>query len=123
MSSIFAFPFESAHRNTILAALRYYQSQGLGDPDKRPDDIHEIATNGGDDISLNDAGIDSLCEAINTEAFERALNVHDDAVSALEVALSCPQTSLWLSRLTLPGSNVTVWETAQNIVSNERGGA
>lgn len=54
-------------RNTILAALRYYQKQGLGDPQMRPVDIHDIATDGDCDTSLNDAGIDVLCERINSE--------------------------------------------------------
>ena len=50
--------------STILAALRFYQSKGLGDPDNRPLDIHDIATDG-DCISLDEHGIDDLCEAIN----------------------------------------------------------
>ncbi|KAA0573418.1 hypothetical protein [Azospirillum sp. Sh1] len=54
-------------RDTILAALRFYQSKGMGDPFNRPDDIHDIATNGGDGISLDDAGIDALCERLNVE--------------------------------------------------------
>ncbi len=36
----------------------------LGDPFKRPQPIHEIATDG-DCISLDTAGIDQLCEKIN----------------------------------------------------------
>ncbi len=55
-------------RNTILAALRFYQAQGMGDPANRADDIHDIATNGDEDISLDAAGIDQLCEDINTNA-------------------------------------------------------
>ncbi len=51
--------------NTILAALRYYQWDGLGDPVNRPAEIHDIATDGGDQISMDDAGIDALCERIN----------------------------------------------------------
>jgi len=56
--------------HTIIAALRLYQSMGCGDPENRSDDIHELATNGGDVISLNDDGIDELCERINTEAIK-----------------------------------------------------
>lgn len=50
---------------TILAALRYYQAQGLGDPFNRPDDIHEIATDNGELISLDATGIDALCDRLN----------------------------------------------------------
>lgn len=49
---------------TILAALRHYQATGQGDPDNRTDAIHEIATDG-DAVSLDDAGIDALCEHLN----------------------------------------------------------
>jgi len=53
---------------TILAALRYYQAQGLGDPDNRPLNIHEIATDCGELLSsLDDEGIDELAERINCE--------------------------------------------------------
>ena len=51
---------------TVLAALRYYQQQGLGDPDLRPDAIHDIATDHGQVVSLDAEGIDELCEALNT---------------------------------------------------------
>jgi len=55
-----------AERATILAALRYYQSRGMGDPDNRSDDIHDIATNGGElCASLDDEGIDALCEGLS----------------------------------------------------------
>ena len=54
-----------AERDTILAALRYYQENGQGDPLSRSDAIHEIATNGGMSISLNAEAIDELCERIN----------------------------------------------------------
>ena len=50
---------------TILAALRTYQEAGYGEPDNRPDAIHDIATCGGDQISMDDAGIDELCEMLN----------------------------------------------------------
>ncbi|WP_372997458.1 hypothetical protein [Marinobacter sp.] len=51
--------------HTILAALRTYQGLGYGDPDNRPNDIHEIATNGGDQISMDAVGIAELCEMLN----------------------------------------------------------
>lgn len=53
--------------NTILAALRYYQRQGMGEPANRPDWLHEIATDNDHDISLNAEAIDKLCEKINVE--------------------------------------------------------
>lgn len=53
-------------RNTILAALRYYQSEGLADdPGRRSDLIHAIATGDDQDSSLDGEGIDSLCEKLN----------------------------------------------------------
>ncbi len=51
--------------NTILAALRYYQANGQGDPANREQGIHDIATNFDEQISLDAAGIDELCEDIN----------------------------------------------------------
>lgn len=57
---------DSQDSATILAALRFYQERGMGDPANRSDMIHEIATNGGAVISLNAEGIDDLCERLNT---------------------------------------------------------
>ncbi len=82
--------------STILAALRYYQRQGLGEPHNRPDDIHELATCGDECVSLDDHGIDRLCEALNcggylmpetVEAMQRLLagvngNSEPDAMAA-----------------------------------------
>jgi hypothetical protein len=50
---------------TILAALRFYQQKGLGDPQYRPLDIHEIASDNDDVISLDEDDIDELCEKLN----------------------------------------------------------
>ena len=52
---------------TVLAALRYYQGHGLGDPTDRPLHIHDIATDGDTISSLNSEGIDELCELLNCE--------------------------------------------------------
>lgn len=52
-------------RNTILAALRFYQEKGQGDPFNRSEAIHELATNGDEEVSLDDEGIDELCQLIN----------------------------------------------------------
>lgn len=57
---------EPAEMATILAALRFYQEKGQGDPDNRSDDIHEIATRGDAVVSLDAAAIDDLCERLNT---------------------------------------------------------
>lgn len=51
---------------TILAALRYYQENGQGDPMNRSDRIHDIATDMERTISLDSDGIDELCERLNT---------------------------------------------------------
>ncbi len=50
---------------TILAALRYYQEQGMGEPANRSDAIHQIATCGEELVSLDADAIDVLCEEIN----------------------------------------------------------
>lgn len=51
--------------NTILAALRYYQQSGMGEPSNRPDWLQEIACPDDDATSLSDSEIDRLCEEIN----------------------------------------------------------
>jgi hypothetical protein len=50
---------------TILAALRFYQQEGMSDPLNRSDAIQEIACPTDDSTSLDDSGIDELCERIN----------------------------------------------------------
>lgn len=50
---------------TILAALRFYQWHSQGEPVRRSEYIHDIATNGGGVISLDNEAIDRLCEKIN----------------------------------------------------------
>lgn len=56
---------DRAERDTILAALRWYQHCGMGDSMSRPRWVHEIATSTCG-AYLNDAGIDGLCERLNT---------------------------------------------------------
>ena len=56
---------DSAEHATLLAALRFYQQNGQGEPSSRCDAIHAIATDGDVRISLDTAGIDALCERIN----------------------------------------------------------
>lgn len=50
---------------TILAALRFYQENGQGDPKNRSDAIHYIATACDEVISLDADGIDELCLELN----------------------------------------------------------
>lgn len=53
---------------TVLAALRYYQLNGLADyPALRPDAIHNIAVEGDFVASLDGKGIDQLCERLNLD--------------------------------------------------------
>ena len=63
-------PVSNAEHNTIMAALRYYQEKGQGEPSNRSDAIHDLATGGDEDISLNDEGIDDLCERLNCCSLE-----------------------------------------------------
>jgi hypothetical protein len=57
---------ENQDLHTILAALKVYQDLGYGEPANRPMAVHDIAIGGElDVISLDDAGIDDLCERIN----------------------------------------------------------
>ncbi|KVV07340.1 hypothetical protein [Burkholderia ubonensis] len=51
-------------RNTILAALRFYQRAGMGKPTNRSDDIHHIATKQGEDGSPDAEAIDALCARV-----------------------------------------------------------
>lgn len=55
--------------NTVLAALRFYQSKGFSEASERRtiDFVESIATNEGTQEALNDDGIEKLCQRINTE--------------------------------------------------------
>lgn len=52
--------------HTIVAALRFYQEKGQGEPENRSDQIHDLATDGDNTVSLDAIGIDDLTERINT---------------------------------------------------------
>jgi len=52
--------------HTILAALRFYQGRGQGEPVNHTDAIQDIATSGREVVPLDAAGIDNLCERLNT---------------------------------------------------------
>ena len=64
---------DAAELATILAALRFYQRAGQGDPANRCEDIHLIATDGDSHISLDAEGIDAICERINLNEPVRCL--------------------------------------------------
>ncbi|SEI14570.1 hypothetical protein [Paraburkholderia hospita] len=49
---------------TLIAALRWYQKSGMGDPDNRDDGIHDLATDGGVLISLDSDGVDELVSTL-----------------------------------------------------------
>ncbi len=52
-------------RNTVLAALRWYQHSGMGEPSTRPDWLQDIACPSEDATSLDVTSIDALCERLN----------------------------------------------------------
>jgi hypothetical protein len=56
---------DGSAKATLVAALRFYQQKGQGDPFKRSDAIHYLATNGDQEISMDDDGIDDLVKAIS----------------------------------------------------------
>ncbi len=64
---------DAAELATILAALRFYQREGQGDPSNRRVYIHVIATDGDTQLSLNTERIDALCERINLDEPVRCL--------------------------------------------------
>lgn len=80
-------------RNTILAALRFYQKEGMGEPANRSDAIHDLAPNGDQDISMDEEGIDDLCERVN--ASYEPTGVAIDLAQQVLVAL--------LSEVAVPG--------------------
>lgn len=85
---------------TILAALRFWQEKGMGDPANRSDMLHDIATNGDTVISLDDAGIDELCEGINGGAL---------VMDAAEASSTIDEAVAQLDAMTAKLSGFTVW--------------
>ena len=74
-----AFPIPSLESEeelaTVLAALRFYQLAGMGDPVHRriqSEEIHEIATADGSLTSLSEDGIVALYERLNKEEVAHA---------------------------------------------------
>ncbi|MFP3637683.1 hypothetical protein [Paraburkholderia sp. SIMBA_054] len=78
----------SQDRNTILAALRFYQSAGMGDPVNQSDEIHDLATNGNEDISMDSDGIDDLCERVNTSSLRTFAGMESTPAPEQEAAVS-----------------------------------
>ena len=64
-SSLIPRPMNQRELATVLAALRWYQESGFGEPGGRPEGIHEIATMCDQEVSLNFDEIDLLCESLN----------------------------------------------------------
>lgn len=64
--------------DTILAALRWYQDCGMGEPAKRPDWLQDIACPDENDTSLDSAGIDDLCEKLNTGDRVEILDIREE---------------------------------------------
>lgn len=70
-------------RDTVLAALRWYEHSGMGDTDNRPDWLQAIACpEPGDTTSLCDESIIELCEVI--EGTRPSVYKSDEELSALE---------------------------------------
>lgn len=57
---------DEAERATLRAALRHYLDDGLGEPANRTDEIHDLATDGGNQISLDESGVRELIEQLKT---------------------------------------------------------
>ncbi len=53
--------------DTILAALRFYQDKGMSEPANRPDWLQELACPTDNCTSLDNTGIDNLCESIKDQ--------------------------------------------------------
>lgn len=67
MSNKTRYDLEDDQVATLIAALRVYQREGMGDPSNRGYEIHDLATAGDTVISLDDNGIDDLCQTLNLE--------------------------------------------------------
>lgn len=84
----------TADVDTLLAAMAHYKASGFGDPANRPEQIHEIAA--ARDISLDDAGIDSLMARLRALPVRSKSGTGDGAersarfsLNALDRAVSC----------------------------------
>lgn len=68
--------FTEAERDTILAALRFWQGHNQCKVHNRSTELHDIATNSGRHESLTEDELDALCERINC-GDEDELEEHD----------------------------------------------
>lgn len=53
-------PLTGQELNTILAALRFYLDEGMGEPSNRPNWLQALACPTDNNTSLDDQGIDDL---------------------------------------------------------------
>lgn len=70
-------------RNTIIAALRFYQTHGQAESGNRTEEINILATGGDGEISMDSDGIDDLRERIHLSTTQPArvvLNMKDGLV-------------------------------------------
>lgn len=57
--------FTDSELATILAALRYYQAEGMAEHQNRSMELNDVATNFGKVSALDDTAIDELCQKLN----------------------------------------------------------
>lgn len=82
---------------TILAALRFYQEKGQGDPSNRSDAIHLIASGG--DVTqpgLDEDDIDNLAESINLGLIVPGVVIEMDSGAIHSVRSSLPMRVVFL---------------------------
>jgi hypothetical protein len=104
-------------RHTILAALRFYQAHGQTEADSRTEQINILATGGDAEISMDNEGIDDLCERILLSTQQPArvvLNMKDGLVKFVyaEFALYAAITDFDSNGEGRVESNVNVLEAA-----------
>jgi hypothetical protein len=104
-------------RNTIMAALRFYQAHGQTEADNRAAAINILATGGDGEISMDSDGIDDLCERILLSTKQPArvvLNMKDGLVKFVyaEFALYAAITDFDSNGEGGSESSVTVLEAA-----------
>jgi hypothetical protein len=104
-------------RNTITAALRFYQTHSQTESDNRTEEIDTLATGGDGDISMDSDGIDDLCERIHLSTTQPArvvLNMKDGLVKFVyaEFALYAAITDYDTNNDAGDKLNVTVLEAA-----------
>lgn len=66
-----SFPLDDQQHATVIAALRYYQRAGQGEPSNRDDWTHDLATNGEAVVSLDADAIDDLIEHLQFDGEDK----------------------------------------------------